>query len=271
MGTTKPAGVTRPAVTAAGAATGETRVDAHVKLLDEGVVRRAKARGLDALVYAPHFTRWPEIVARARRYSDGELTVVPGRELFTGDWRTRRHVLALGLSAPVPDFLTLEGTMAELGAQAAVVLAPHPGFLTVSLGREEIRRYRDLLSGVETYNPKHLPWNNGRARRLAADTGLPAFTSSYAHLRGTVGECWTAFEADLPDAEAVVEAFRDGLPRAVEHRTGPAHLARRAAEFAHLGWENSWRKFDRLYLSGTEPTHPGHVAYDGRFDDVRVY
>ncbi|PHQ46649.1 metal-dependent phosphoesterase, partial [Halorubrum sp. C3] len=37
----------------------QTRVDAHVKVLDDEVVARAKDRGIDALVYAPHFTRLP--------------------------------------------------------------------------------------------------------------------------------------------------------------------------------------------------------------------
>ncbi|PSP27587.1 metal-dependent phosphoesterase, partial [Halobacteriales archaeon QH_2_65_14] len=32
-----------------------TRVDPHVKILDDEVVRRAKRAGLDVLVYAPHF------------------------------------------------------------------------------------------------------------------------------------------------------------------------------------------------------------------------
>ena len=49
------------------------------------------------------------------------------------------------------------------------------------------------------------------------------------------------------------------------------HDWHRAVEFAHLGWENTWTKFDRLFLSGMEPTHPDHVAYDGRFDAESVY
>jgi hypothetical protein len=44
-----------------------------------------------------------------------------------------------------------------------------------------------------------------------------------------------------------------------------------ALEFAHLGYENTWEKFDRVMLQGTEPTHPDHVAYGGAFDDVKVY
>ncbi len=249
----------------------EFRVDPHVKVLDERVVSRAKARGLDAIVYAPHFMRLPDIETRADRYSDDELLVVPAREVFTGDWRNRKHVLAVGLSDPVPDFITLEGAMAEFDRQEAAVLAPHPGFATVSLEAHDIRAHAGRIHGIEVYNPKHWPDHNRRARELAEEFDLPAFGSSYAHLRGSVGEVWTAFERSLETAEAVVEAFRAGDPRRVFHREGPEHTFRCVAEFGHLFYENTWEKLDRLFLSGTEPTHPDHIAYDGRFDDVSVY
>jgi predicted metal-dependent phosphoesterase TrpH len=246
-------------------------VDLHVKVLDEDVVRRAKASGLDALVYAPHFTRLPEIRSRAERFSDDDLTVYPARELFTGTWQRRRHVLAVGLGEPVPDFLTLDGAMAELRRQGAAVLVPHPGFLSVSLGLEALETYRETIDAIEVYNPKHLPHNNRRARRFARETGLPAFTSSYAHLRGTVGEAWVSFEECLADEAALVDALVNGAPRTVGHRDGVGHALRRGLEFAHLGYENSWEKFDRVMLQGTAATHPDHVAYDGEFDDVKVY
>jgi len=246
------------------------RADLHVKVLDDRVVERAKRRGLDALVYAPHFTRLPEVRRTAERYSDDELLVVPGRELFAGHWQTRTHVLALGLSEPVPDFITLSGVMAELDRQDATVLVPHPTFLSVSLSAAEVCEYRDQVDAVEVYNPKHWAHHNRRARDLAADLGLAGYASSYAHLRGTVGEAWTEFDREIVDESDLLAAVRSGDARPA-HRTGLGHRARRAAEFAHLGWENSWGKVDRLFLSGTEPTHPGHVAYDGRFDDVRVY
>ncbi|MFB6117150.1 PHP-associated domain-containing protein [Halosegnis sp.] len=247
------------------------RVDPHVKLLGERVAERAKRRGLDALVYAPHFTRLPEIRARARRFSDEDLVVVPGREVFTGTWRNRRHVLMLGLSEPVPDFITLRGAMAELRRQDGVGLVPHPEFATVSLSTDEIQRHREGLHAVETYNPKHRRQHNDRARAIARETGLPAFGSSYAHLRGTVGEVWTEVDAPLRGRESIVQAFREGTDRRVFHRDGPAHALRRHVEFAHLGYENTWQKLDRVFLSGAEPTHPHNVAYEGRFDDVAVY
>jgi len=246
-------------------------VDMHVKVLDEHVVERAKARGLDALVYAPHFTRLPDIRASARRFSDDELTVYPGRELFTGTWQRRRHVLAVGLSEMVPDFLTLDGTMAELRRQEAAVLVPHPGFLSVSLGLEELQTYRETIDAVEVSNPKFLPHHSRRARRFAERTDLPVFASSYAHLPGTVGETWVRFDDPVDDETTLTEALRTGAPRQIGRRDGARHTLRRGLEFAHLGYENSWEKFDRVMLQGTAPTHPDHVAYGGKFDDVKVY
>lgn len=249
----------------------ETAVDLHVKVLGEAVVRRAKARGLDALVYAPHFERLPAIQETAARYSDDELLIVPGREVFTGSWRDRRHILAIGLDEPVPDFISLEAAMEAFQRQDAAVLVPHPEFLTVSLDEGEIERYREVIDAVEVYNPKYLPHHNRRADRIAARQDLPVFTSSYAHLPGTVGEAWTTFSRAIDDGDALRDALRTGATRNVERRGGMAHYRRRALEVAHLGWENSWKKIDRLLLSGREATHPDHPAYEGRFDDASAY
>jgi predicted metal-dependent phosphoesterase TrpH len=247
------------------------RLDAHVKVLNDRVVERAKEREIDAVVYAPHFRRLPEIRSRAERFSDPELLVVPGREVFTGDWRNRKHVLAVGLSEPVPDFITLEGAIAEFDRQNAVVLAPHPEFATVSLEAHDLRAHGDRIHGIEVCNTKYLEPHGERSRELAREFDLPPFGSSYAHLPGSVGEIWTAFDRDFGTAEGIVEALREGVPRGVYRRSGPDHRLRCAAEFAHLFYENSWGKIDRLFLSGTEPTHPDHIAYEGRFDGVKVY
>jgi predicted metal-dependent phosphoesterase TrpH len=243
----------------------------HVKILDERVAARAKARGIDVLVYAPHFVRLPEVRARAAEFSDDDLLVVPAREVFTGSWKDRRHLLAVGLSDPVPDFISMQGAFDAFAEQDAAVLVPHPTLLTVSLGRDEIAERADEIHAIETYNTKSLPHTNRDAQRLAADVGLPGFGSSYAHLRGSIGEAWTEFDRPIETEADLVEALRSGAPRRVMRRSGPRHRCRALAEFAHLGFENSWGKLDRLFLSGMEPTHPGHIAYDGLFDDVREY
>lgn len=250
---------------------GETRVDMHVKILDERVVRRAKANGIDVLVYAPHFTRLPDIRARAQRFSDDDLLVVPGREVFTGNWQNRKHLLAVGLTEPVPDFITLESALAAFEEQGASVCVPHPTLLNVSLGRQEIRAYMDHFDGIETYNAKSLPPWNQKASEIAGELGVQGFGSSYAHLRQTIGEAWTTFHERIESETDLVTALAQGVDRTVEHRAGLSHRLHNLAEFAHLGVENSWGKIDRLFLSGMEPTHPDHIAYQGRFDDVAVY
>lgn len=246
------------------------RVDLHVKVLDEAVVERAKQRGVDALVYAPHFTRLPDIREAAARFSDEDLRVFPAREIFTGTWRNRVHVLAVGLTDPVPDFVSLSGAMAEIDRQGGVALVPHPGFANVSFDRKHVVEYRDDLAAVEVYNPKLWPYQNRRAQGFAAETGLPGFASSYAHLRGTVGEAWTTFPEPVASVDELVDALEAGEFTPYHHASF-THRFRCLTEFAHLGYENTWEKLDRIFLSGTEPTHPGHVAYQGRFDDVRVY
>lgn len=248
-----------------------TSVDLHVKVLDETVVERAKARGLEVIVYAPHFRRLPEVRREAAAYSDSDLEIVPGREVFTGTWRDRRHVLVVNPENPIPDFITFEGAMEALGSDSGAVLIPHPTFLSVSCSREDIRAHREIIDAIETYNPKHLTHHNERAARLAEDLSIPVFASSYAHLRKTVGEVWTEFDGAISSSEDLLDALVGDMPRSVRRRDGPGHRLRCLAEFAHLGWENSWEKIDRVLLSGMEATHPDHVAYDGRFDDVAVY
>jgi len=247
------------------------RVDPHVKILDEGIVRRAKRRGLDVLVYAPHFTQLPTIRRRARQFSDDDLLVVPGREVFTGHWHNRKHVLAVGLDEPVPDFVTLDRAMAAFDRQDAAVLVPHPEFLTVSPDEGDVRTYADTIDAVEVYNPKHCPWHNRRAKAITRAVDAPAFGSSYAHLSATVGEVWTTLAGAVGDEGDLIDALVEGWPRRVNYRSGATHRVRCLAEFAHLGYENSVGKVDRILLSGREPTHPSDPLYDGRFDDASVY
>ena len=243
----------------------------HTKVLNDRVVDRAKARGIDVLVYAPHFTRLPEIQKKAAAYTDSSLTVVPAREVFTGDWKNRRHLLAIGLTEPVADFITFEAALAEFERQDAAVLAPHPAFLNVSLTEPEIRAHATRIDAVETYNAKLFPHQNRRGQQIASDCGLPGFGSSYAHLPATVGEAWTQFETLIDDEADLVDALTDATSRTVIHRAGSHHRYRQLAEYSHLAYENTWQKIDRLLLSGDEPTHPRNLVYEGRFDDVSVY
>lgn len=242
------------------------RVDPHVKVLDERVRHRAKRHDLDAIVYAPHYTPWPSIVERAMAVSDAELTVIPAREVFTGSWRHRKHVLALDLDEPVPDFLTLEHTMARLREQEACVIAPHPGYLSMSLTPADVETYRAEIAAVEVYNPKFLPWHTRRARTLADRLELPAIASSYAHLCGTVGSVAIDLEVSRHDRAGIIEALRRGAVTAVSLPDRHERLRRSGAELAHLAWENSGIRIRRSLAGGPVATHPSAPIYQSLDD-----
>jgi len=249
------------------------KVDPHIKVCSPAVVERAKRRDLDALVYAPHFTQLPEIERRAAEYMQHDCLVVPARELFTGTFRNRKHVLAIGLDEPIPDFLTLSATMEALDRQDATVIVPHPEFYTVGLSETDIRRYRDVIDAIEVANPKLRDRHTRRAKQLARELELPAIGSSYAHLPWTVGDVWTAVDHELSTPSDVCEAL--ATPGAGDRRVcryaGPRPWLRSTAEFCHLAWENTWKKFDRVVRSGREPTHPDDPLYDEQFSEAAVY
>jgi predicted metal-dependent phosphoesterase TrpH len=251
--------------------TASTRVDLHVKVLSDEVVACAKARGIDVIVYAPHFTRFDEIRSRAAQFSDEELLVIPAREIFTGGWQTRRHILAIGLDQPVPDFISLTGALDALDRQDAATLIPHPEFMNVSCSESDIQAHADAIDAVEVYNFKSPGWTNARGISLIAETNHHPFGSSYAHLPGSVGRVWTTFDYAINSEADLVEALKSGVSRRVYHERGLMYTAHELAEFAHLIYENSWKKLDRLFLSGMEPTHPQHIAYNGQYDDVAEY
>ncbi|ERG96387.1 PHP-associated domain-containing protein [Haloquadratum walsbyi] len=248
-----------------------TRIDLHVKVLSHKVVARAKARDIDILVYAPHFTRFDDIRSRAAQFSDEELLVIPAREIFTGSWHTRRHILGVGLNEPIPDFISLTGALDALERQDAATLIPHPEFMNVSLSESDIQTHTDAIDAIEVYNFKSPGWANTRGISLIDETDHQPFGSSYAHLPRSVGRVWTTFDCVIDSEADLVEALKSGVSRRVYHEHGLMYTAHELIEFAHLIYENSWKKLDRLLLSGMEPTHPGHIAYDGQYDDVAEY
>jgi predicted metal-dependent phosphoesterase TrpH len=248
-----------------------TCVDLHVKILDEDVVQQAKDADLDVLVYAPHFTHLSTIRARAERFSDEELLVVPAREYFVGHWNSRRHVLAVDPEKPVPDFMPLDATMAELEGQETAVLAPHPEFLTMSLSREEVREYRHLIDAVEVYSPKATSAHNQRMQSIAAETGIAPYVSSYAHRRSTIGEVWVEYDRPIETADDLRDAIETDADCRLYRNDGLTHQVRCAIETLDLVRENTVAKFERVVLDGREATNPYSSGYDSRFADRCVY
>ncbi|MFC7073312.1 PHP-associated domain-containing protein [Halovenus rubra] len=248
-----------------------TRVDLHVKILDDEVVRRAKEAGLDALVYAPHFTHLSDIRKRAQEYSDDELLVVPARECFADRWNRRRHVLAIDPAEPIPDFLTFEATMAELDRRDETLLAPHPEFLTMSLSGDDLREYSHLFDAVEVFCPKNWWFHTSRMESIASGLDVSTYVSSYSHLHTTIGEAYVEYDRPIESADDLTAAIEsDANPRCYRNESFK-NLLNRRAEFVHLFKENTWDKFARVVLKDQEPTNPYSSGYDERFTEHVSY
>lgn len=237
------------------------RIDTHVKVLSPPIRERAIDRGVDGVVYAPHFTPWPAIVERARALATEDFVVVPAREIFAGSWRTRQHVLALDLEEPVPDFLPLEETMRRLATQDACVVVPHPSYLTMSMDRAAIDRYADQIDAIEILNGRFLPWHGPRARQIADHHDVPALAASYAHLPHTVATAWAELAPTDAAADAVVEAIRSGDIEGIGHHGRLVRGLSTTAELGHLVYENTVRKLRQSVQSEPVPTHPTAPLY----------
>ena len=79
------------------------------------------------------------------------------------------------------------------------------------------------------------------------------------------------YDIDTDEVADLVDALGEPAPRRMFHRDGVSHALKCRAEFAHLVWENTWEKFDRVVLSELEPTHPEKPGYDDRFADLNAY
>lgn len=206
-------------------------------VLDQAVTRA----GLDVIAITDHDTMEGAYRAQdlAGKYG---IEVIPGCEIST----KQGHLLALFVARLVPKGLSVYETIARVGEQGGICIAPHPMAPHVpSLKWKHVLQVlkepdlRDVLVGIETLNAG-LPYSysNRIAARLCGDVNLAATGSSDAHLSWTIGDAITRFPgstaADLRTAllarktRAVSQVEKKG---AVYYGSNIYHVARRL-----LGW-----------------------------------
>lgn len=249
-----------------------TRVDPHIKILSEDVVDRAKDNDIDVLVYAPHFKDLNTIRRECKKFSCDDITIIPGRELFTGHWSNRNHILAIGLSTPIPDFIPLKDAILEIKKQDAALLIPHPEFLTVGLSEENISFYQEHIDCIEVYNPKYWTKHSNISEKISTRKNIKPFCSSYAHIKYTIGESHMKYTSNIHTESDLVEALKNDHDYSLYKKNDMRHKFISKTEFFHnLLYEDTWEKFQRVCLSGIEKTHPKQGYYDSRFNDLCIY
>lgn len=209
------------------------RVDLHVhtRHSPDGLgdpiemVRRARARGLDALALTDHDRAgaYAALVRAGLADPSGEpvdgFLVIPGVEVSCAEG----HLLVIGAGMDCRGMPPAAEVSRRAQGKGALVVAPH-AFDRCRHGLGE--RVCDALplDAVETLNAKTLDRAcNAAAARYAGARGLPGVGGSDAHTLSGVGRAWTVVRAEALSVRGVLGAIRAG-------RCEPAGSVMSAAE-----------------------------------------
>lgn len=164
-----------------------------IEVVLDQAVKRAK---LDVIAITDHDTM--EGAYRAQELAGNYgVAVIPACEIST----KQGHLLALFIERPIAKGLSVFETIARVGDQGGICVAPHPmaRYVPSLKWKHVLQILKDpdlqrVLVGIETLNAG-LPYSNSNrmAARLCADVGLAATGSSDAHLSWTIGDAITEF------------------------------------------------------------------------------
>jgi predicted metal-dependent phosphoesterase TrpH len=198
----------------------------------EAVLARARAVGLAAVAITDHDTLDGALYAAG--LANPPVLVIPGVEVTTADG----HLIALGVSAPLPSRRPVLETIDRVHAQGGLAVLPHPYHrLRHGVGFRE----RDAIAAadaIEVFNSRYITGEaNRKAGRRAARLGKPAVGGSDSHHARYVGYGRTLVDAE-PEVGAILEAIRAG-------RCYPAGRMTPLRTYTGQSLRSTWRRVRR--------------------------
>lgn len=171
------------------------------------LLRSAKAAGLDGVVITEHDYWWPDAELEELREAAPDLVILAGVEVTArgGD------VLVYGLTdhRAFPKGIGWGELCREVHRQGGVAVAAHPN----RWGQPFEKVVRDSgaeLDGIEVMSNNMEPELRARAAELLRKyPGLAQLGNSDSHAPGTVGCCYTEFDAVIRTAADLVAAIRE--------------------------------------------------------------
>ncbi|MDV2480876.1 PHP domain-containing protein [Methanoculleus sp. Wushi-C6] len=169
----------------------------------EEILRRAEAVGLDAVAITDHDT------VEGARYAlrcETSVTVIPGTEIST----KQGHLLALGVTDPLPAGLDFFETVALARARGALLILPHPYHRWRHGVGRRLAAGIGAVDAVEVFNSRYITGSaNRKAAAIARKFGKPGVAGSDAHNARYVGFGVTYVAAE-PDLASILAAIREG-------------------------------------------------------------
>ncbi|NLA99459.1 MAG: PHP domain-containing protein [Methanomicrobiales archaeon] len=169
----------------------------------EEILRRAEAVGLDAIAITDHDTVEGALYALTCKTP---LTVIPGIEIST----KQGHLLALGVTEPLPAGLDFFETVALARARGALLIVPHPYHRWRHGVGRRLAAGISAVDAVEVFNSRYITGSaNRKAAVIARKFGKPGVAGSDAHNARYVGFGVTYVSAE-PDVTSILTAIREG-------------------------------------------------------------
>jgi hypothetical protein len=169
----------------------------------EDILRRAEAVGLDAVAIPDHDTVEGALYALE---CDTSVTVIPGTEVST----RQGHLLALGVTEPLPAGLDFFETVALAHARDALLILPHPYHRWRHGVGRRLAAGIGAVDAVEVFNSRYITGSaNRKAAVIARKFGKPGVAGSDAHNARYVGFGVTYVTAE-PEVASILPAIREG-------------------------------------------------------------
>lgn len=197
----------------------------------EDILVRAERAGLDAIAITDHDT---VDGARHALCCTTSLVVIPGIEIST----RQGHLIALGITDPVPSGLDVLETIAIAHRMGALVILPHPFHMWRHGVALKLGEALSAVDAVEVFNSRYIVGSaNRKALKAARKLGKPVVAGSDAHNARFVGFGRTQVDAER-NVPSILAAIKDGRTRAGGRMTPIQTYTRQSIR-------NTWRKFKR--------------------------
>ena len=179
------------------------------------LVRQSRALGLDGIAITDHNS-----IAGVRKATEAAaglpgFLVIPATEVSTEEG----HVLAFGVSHPIPRDLLPSETAERIVADGGVAVAAHPYRFWSGLG--ERSTLSATFAAYEVRNARTSRAGNELAERLAARQNVGRTGGSDSHFLHEHGRAFTVLDAGPSSLGTVLEAIASGRTRAEGVDRGP--------------------------------------------------
>ncbi len=175
------------------------------KMTRKQIILKALELELDAICITDH-----DIITKM--LPDANILILSGCEITTN----HGHILAYGISEPIPISLSAEDTIDRIHNQGGVAIAAHPyrkfgqeNADIIGLGNSD-KIFSCPIDGVEVINSLTNKKENSKARETAKLLKLPMLGGSDAHRIETIGKAVTRLSTSIENIDDFINCIKNG-------------------------------------------------------------